>query len=86
MSNGTGIDDFRKQGAVEPRLSDRPTDPSADPASDLLRSIEEDFERIAQLMKQAIEGNGDGAADHTISTLHRVKQAAEKGAAIARRQ
>jgi GAF domain-containing protein len=51
--------------------------PSAD---DLYRSIAADFESIARIMKGAIDDHADGPAGEFVEKLHRIKQAAEKGA------
>ena len=47
---------------------------------DLLHSIEADFESIASIMHQAIEGHTGGSRAEYLKRLHRVKRVAEQGA------
>ena len=54
------------------------------PSAHLLRSVAQDFQALSQMIARAVEAmNGENPED--MERLHRAKEAADKGAALAKK-
>ncbi len=54
------------------------------PSAHLLRSVAEDFQALSQMIARTIEAM-DGQGPEDVEGLHRAKEAADKGAALAKK-